>query len=116
MIGELISGIVIGPNVPGWAQPDDDIHILAEIGVILLLFQIGLETDVGKLLGAPGKAVVVAIAGFIVLSIFGFAVANCLFGLTFLIFTFIGGTLTVTSSGITVRTLVDAKRQNSVEG
>ena len=116
VIGELIAGIIIGPSLLGWVEVNEIIHILAEIGVILLLFQIGLETDVGKLLNAGGKAVTVAIGGFIAPLALGFAVAYYLFGQSHLVSLFIGGTLTATSIGITVRTLVDVQRQNSVEG
>jgi Kef-type K+ transport system membrane component KefB len=116
VIGELIAGIIIGPSLLGWVEVNEIIHILAEIGVILLLFQIGLETDIGRLLNAGGKAVTVAVGGFIAPLALGFAVAYYLFGQSHLVSLFIGGTLTATSIGITVRTLVDVQRQNSVEG
>jgi len=115
VIGELIAGIIIGPSLLGWVEANEVIHILAEIGVILLLFEIGLETDVGRLLDAGGKAVAVAVGGFIAPLVLGFAVAHYLFDQSFLISLFIGGTLTATSIGITVRTLVDVNRQNSAE-
>lgn len=67
VIGELIAGIIIGPSLLGWVEINDVILILAEIGVILLLFEVGLETDVGKLLATGRKSVVVAIGGFIVI-------------------------------------------------
>ena len=52
VIGELTAGIVLGPSLLGWLQINEIIHLLAEIGIILLLFEVGLETDIGRL--APG--------------------------------------------------------------
>ena len=116
VIGELVAGIIIGPSILGWVEINDVILILAEIGVILLLFEVGLGTDVGKLLNAGGKAVIVAIGGFTAPLVLGFAVTYYLFNQSLLISLFVGGTLTATSIGITVRTLVDIHRQNSTEG
>jgi Na+:H+ antiporter len=116
VIGELVAGIIIGPSLFGWVEINDVILILAEIGVILLLFEVGLETDVGKLLDTGGKAVAVALGGFIAPLAMGFVVTHYLFGQSFLVSLFVGGTLTATSIGITVRTLMDVHRQNSPEG
>ena len=116
VIGEIAAGIVIGPSLFGLVMNNDVIIILAEIGVILLLFEVGLETDVGKLLDVGGKAVTVAIGGFVAPLLCGYLVSYYLFGLSTLVSLFIGGTLTATSIGITVRTLFDVNRQNSPEG
>lgn len=116
VIGELIAGIIIGPSLLGWVEINDVILILAEIGVILLLFEVGLETDVGKLLATGRKAVVVAVGGFITPLAMGFVVGHYLFDQSFLVALFVGGTLTATSIGITARTLMDVRRQNSPEG
>ncbi|MCB1750097.1 MAG: cation:proton antiporter [Gammaproteobacteria bacterium] len=116
VIGELVAGIVIGPSLLGWVETNDIILLLAEIGVIMLLFEVGLETDLGKLLDAGGKAVTVAIGGFIAPMIAGFGAAYYLFDLSLIASLFIGGTLTATSIGITVRTLAGVHRQTSVEG
>jgi len=116
VIGELLAGIIIGPSLLGWVEPNDVIYILAEIGIILLLFEVGLETDPGKILGAGRKAIVVAFGGFIAPLIVGFVTAHYIFNLSSLVSLFIGGALTATSIGITVRTLTDLHRQNSVEG
>jgi Kef-type K+ transport system membrane component KefB len=116
VIGELVAGIIIGPSLLGWVEINDVIVILAEIGVILLLFEVGLDTDVDKLLAAGRKAVTVAIGGFIAPLVLGFAVTHYLFDQSFLVSLFVGGTLTATSIGITVRTLIDVHRQNSPEG
>jgi Kef-type K+ transport system membrane component KefB len=116
VIGELLAGIIIGPSLLGWVETNDLLRVLAEVGVILLLFEVGLETDMGKLLDSGGKAITVAIGGFVAPLLVGFAVAHYLFDQPLLVSLFVGGTLTATSIGITVRTLVDVHRQNSPEG
>ena len=82
----------------------------------MLLFEVGLETDLGKLLNAGRKATVVAVGGFIGPMIAGFAAAYFLFDLSLIASLFIGGTLTATSIGITVRTLSSVHQQHSIEG
>ena len=52
IIGELVAGIVLGPSLLGWVEPNDVLALLAEIGIILLLFEVGLETDIGRLVKA----------------------------------------------------------------
>lgn len=116
VIGELLAGIIIGPSLLGWVTPNELIRVLAEVGVILLLFEVGLETDMGKLMDSGRKSIIVAVGGFITPLLAGFAVCYFLFDLSILISLFVGGTLTATSIGITVRTLVDVHRQNSKEG
>ena len=62
VIGELLAGIVIGPSLLGWVEPDKILELLAEIGIILLLFEVGLKTDVKRLLHSGLKSGVVAIS------------------------------------------------------
>jgi Kef-type K+ transport system membrane component KefB len=116
VIGELIAGVVLGPSLLGWIEPVNALALLAEIGVILLLFDVGLETDVSRLLRTGVRSLVVAISGFVLPFLFGFALAYQVFNLPLLQSLFIGGTLTATSIGITVRVLSDLRRQNSAEG
>lgn len=116
VIGELLAGIIIGPSLLGWVEPSDLLRVLAEIGVILLLFEVGLETDMGRILGSARKSVTVAIGGFLGPLVVGYCVSHFLFGQSQLVSLFVGGTLTATSIGITARVLVDVHRQNSPEG
>ena len=116
VIGELLAGIIIGPSLFGWIETNSVIFILAEIGVILLLFEVGLGTEIDKLLEVGNKAIVVAIGGFIAPLVFGYVVSYYIFDLSIITSLFIGGTLTATSIGITIRTLVDVDRENSPEG
>jgi Kef-type K+ transport system membrane component KefB len=115
VVGELIAGIVLGPSLLGWLEPSEIVHLLAEIGIILLLFKVGLETDITRLAKAGGKSFAVAFVGFIVPFVLGFFISYSFFGLSVLVSLFIGGTLTATSIGITVRVLSDLRRQHSRE-
>jgi len=88
----------------------------AEIGIILLLFEVGLGTDVKRLVRTGLKSFVMAVAGFILPLTMGFALGYLVFEQSLLVSLFIGGTLTATSIGITVRVLRDLNQQHSPEG
>lgn len=115
VIGELLAGVLLGPSLLGWVEPTPVIRLLAEIGIILLLFEVGLETDVRQLARTGLKPVIVALVGVVAPLVGGFGVAYLLFDLPMLVALFIGGTITATSIGITVRVLSDLKRQHSQE-
>ena len=74
VIGELSAGIVLGPSLLGWVQPSEPIRLLAEIGIILLLFEVGLKTDFSRLISAGKNATIVALTGFIA----PFLLAECM--------------------------------------
>ena len=116
VIGELLAGVVLGPSLFGWVEPMEAIRLMAEIGIILLLFEVGLGTDIKRLVRTGMKSFVVAITGFVLPLLLGFALSYWLFGLSLQVSLFIGGTLTATSIGITVRVLTDIKRQQAPEG
>jgi Kef-type K+ transport system membrane component KefB len=116
VMGELFAGILLGPSLLGWIEPEPVIKLLAEIGIILLLFEVGLGTDVKRLVRTGMTSFVVAMAGFMFPFTLGFAVAYWMFSLSLLVSLFIGGTLTATSIGITVRVLMDLKRHQGREG
>jgi len=116
VIGELFAGVVIGPSLFGWIEPVESLRLMAEIGIILLLFEVGIGTDIKRLVSAGRKSTFVALAGFISPLILGFAIAHWVFGLTSFVALFIGGTLTATSIGITIRVLTDINSHQSREG
>ncbi len=115
VIGELLAGVLLGPSLLGWVAPDHVLKLLAEIGIILLLFEVGLETDILRLVKTGLKPVVVAGAGFVLPFAFGFGLSYFVFDLPLLTALFVGGTLTATSIGITVRVLTDLRRHQSTE-
>jgi Kef-type K+ transport system membrane component KefB len=116
VIGELFAGIILGPSLLGWLEPTEIISLLAEIGIILLLFEVGVDTDLSRLARSGMRSVGVALAGFFLPFVLGFAITRYLFDQDFLVAMFIGGTLTATSIGVTVRILRDVGRQASREG
>ncbi|BCK87047.1 Na(+)/H(+)-K(+) antiporter GerN [Sideroxyarcus emersonii] len=112
VIGELVAGLLIGPSLLGWVSPDTIMKLLAEIGIILLLFEVGMDTDLSRLARSGSKPVVVALVGFSLPFVLGYGISTWVFGLPELTALFMGGTLTATSIGITVRVLDDlGKRQ-----
>lgn len=115
IIGEMLAGILLGPSLIGFVDPNDPvISALSEIGVLILLFQIGLETDLKRLLKVGPAASVVAVVGVALPFGFGYAVAIAL-GLSPLVALVMGATLTATSVGITARVLSDLGRLQDPE-
>jgi Kef-type K+ transport system membrane component KefB len=114
VLGEIIAGIIIGPSALGLIDPIKNLDVanmvllLGEIGVILLLFQVGLEMDLGEMAKVGKPALLVALIGVLVPFAAGFGVA-CAFGESGEISLFIGAALTATSVGITARVLGDLR-------
>jgi len=115
VIGELMAGIFIGPSLLGWIDISPPIHLLAQIGIILLLFDVGIETDVSRLTSTGTQAFIVAIGGVVLPFIGGFCLGYYAFHFSLLISLFLASTLTATSIGITLRVLRDLNKQASTE-
>ncbi len=115
VIGELLAGVLLGPSLFHLIEPTQIIKLLAEIGIVLLLFEVGLESNFTRLKKTGLKPFIVALGGVVIPFILGFWVSYQLFQLHLLISLFIGSTLTATSIGITIRVLTDLKRQKGDE-
>ena len=115
VIGELVAGIILGPTLFNFVDITPPIQLLAEIGIIMLLFEVGLDTDLSRLIKAGVKACVVAFSGVILPLVLGFCLSYYLFHFSLLASLFIGSTLTATSIGITLRVLSDLKKQRTSE-
>lgn len=110
VLGELLAGVLLGLSVTGLVDPKNEVlHLLAELGVVILLFEIGLETDLRRLLKVGVAASVVAIAGVVLPFALGYGVCRML-DLTNLVAIVAGAGLTATSVGITARVLADLNR------
>lgn len=109
VLGELLAGVVIGPSGLGLVHETRVIHALAELGVLILLFEVGLESDVGELLRAGLQAMLVALVGVAVPFALGYGFMWSL-GHHDLVGVFVGSALTATSVGITARVLADLDR------
>ena len=115
VLGEMIGGIVIGVSGLHLVDAHDPVlHLLSELGVILLLFLIGLETDIHRLLSVGGSAAAVAITGVVLPFGAGFGVGYWL-GFPTTVAVFLGAALTATSVGITARVLSDLGHLRSDE-
>ena len=113
VLGEVAAGIILGPSLLGFIKVDATLYLLAEIGILFLLFEVGLETDVGQVVKVGVQSFLVAITGILVPAVAGFCISNYIFHLSQIISLFIGGTLVATSIGITVRVLVDIKKHQT---
>ncbi|MEE9213608.1 MAG: cation:proton antiporter [Thermodesulfobacteriota bacterium] len=131
VLGELIAGVILGssvlaivPSISGEAGYNT-FHLLSEVGVAILLFEIGLETDLGDLLRVGPTSTIVAAIGVVAPFVLGFGsiLAFEHFGMlgeinpayTTIIAITVGATLTATSVGITARVFSDMNRLQSEE-
>ena len=109
--GEIIAGLLIGPILLNWVQPSDSIKLIAEIGVLLLMFEAGLDTDLKQLVKTGPVALAIATAGVFVPLVLGTIMYMCIYGFSaigtpeFFKALFIGCIMTATSVGITVEVL-----------
>lgn len=114
VVGEILAGLAIGPSMLGLVEASEVLRTLGELGVILLLLQVGLEMDLHEL-GAVGKAsLLVAVIGVVMPFVAGFGVMAA-FGETGNTAIFVGAALTATSVGITARVFGDLGVLASVE-
>lgn len=122
VLGELIFGIVVGNlSLVGIhhldsIRTDEHIRMLSEIGVIVLLFQVGLESDLAKMAKVGASAVFVATLGVVFPMLLGWSVAKLFLpNSTSYVHLFVGATLCATSVGLTARVLRDLGRIKSPE-
>jgi len=106
VLGKLAIGIVIGPAVLGWIEPSETIEQLSQIGVLLLMFIAGLETNVKDLNANRNASFAVATGGIVFPLFLGYA-TGLLFGMEQEHAVFLGLVLSATSVSISVQTLKD---------
>lgn len=111
VVGEIIAGLILGPVLLNLVKPGDFINQMAEIGVILIMFSAGLETNLKELKKSGLIALAIACVGVFVPLVGGTVMYMCIHGFAgpgteeFLRALFIGSIMTATSVGITVETL-----------
>jgi len=123
VLGELVVGVLMGNlvllgiHIFEPIKTDSIISFLAELGVVILLFQIGLESNIQEMKRVGWRAFLVACLGVVVPFILGTYVAGpwLMPGLSFNAYLFIGATLTATSVGITARVFKDLKKLQTKE-
>jgi Na+:H+ antiporter len=124
VLGELVAGVLLGGSVlgivPADGLPGELIHVLAELGVVLLLFEIGLETDLREMFRVGPASLSVAVVGVVLPFALGYAYwvwapHPAASGDLSTAAIFVGATLTATSVGITARVLSDLGRMSTLE-
>jgi len=135
VIGELLAGLIIGPYAFGFiGTPDHGLvtafhgdasaaqeavqvvyHVIAELGVVVLLFFVGLETRVADILKVGGRATAVATLGVVLPFLLGTGLMAFVFGRAQIEAIFVGAAMVATSVGITARVLRDLGVINTVE-
>ncbi len=108
VVGEILAGILLGPFVFNIVEPSHFYNVLAEIGVIILLFTVGLQTGVDELLLVGKTSLIVAILGVVFPFVFGFLYAQIIAHKTVEAM-FVGAAMVATSVGITARVLADLR-------
>lgn len=122
VVGMIAAGLLIGPSCFGIVQQTEFLAQMAEIGVVLLMFSAGLETNLKDLLRTGPKAFAIACAGVFIPLIFGTIYYMVFYGIDsigsakFLEAVFIGTIMTATSVSITVQTLKELGKINSALG
>ncbi len=115
IVGYLLAGVVIGPNTPGFVANPEIAEQLAEVGVILLMFGVGLQFHAEELLAVKRVAIPGAAAGISVATLLG-ATAAWVFGWGWTSSLVFGLTLSVASTVVLVRVLSDTKELHASSG
>ncbi len=112
VVGEILAGVLIGPAVLNWVSPSLATETLAEVGVILLMFSVGLETEPRAIFSVGKTAMGVAVLGIVLPFVLGAGATLLLAGplqlqAPLVPAIFIGVAMVATSVGITARVLAD---------
>lgn len=119
VLGELLAGVLVGGSALGLVDPTSPVlHLLAEVGVVLLLFEIGLESDLAELVHVGRKALSVAVVGMLVPFLLGYFVSEFFLpeGTPGLVNIFVGASMTATSIGISAAVLSGLGYLGKAEG
>lgn len=113
VVGEILAGVIIGPSVFGWVAPNEITGTLAEIGVIFLLFTVGLETKPASIFQVGRRALIVAVLGVVTPFLAGWLLMKA-WGGSGLESMFLGTAMVATSVGITARVLSAMGKLNAL--
>ncbi|WP_461866202.1 cation:proton antiporter [Thermococcus sp.] len=108
-LGQLIGGILIGPSILSLVGFDEAVKLLADLGVVMLLFLAGLETDVEEFKHVGVPAFIIAALGVLIPFVLGY-VGALAWGYSSVQAMFLGGVLTATSVGLTTSILMEMKK------
>jgi Kef-type K+ transport system membrane component KefB len=125
VVGALLAGVIFGPAMLNMVHETEFITDLAELGVIVLMFAAGIQTDIKELKKCGKASLIIAIIGVVAPLLGGYIVASIYMGdwglsnlssTTFLKNVFIGVILTATSVSITVETLQELGKLKTASG
>lgn len=122
VVGQILAGLIVGPCVFGWVTQTEFISQMAEIGVIILMFEVGLETDLKELVKTGPIAFLIACAGVFVPLVMGALLYMGFYGTSpwgsenFYKAVFMGTIMTATSVSITVAALQELGKIKSKAG
>jgi len=106
LVGEILAGVIIGPSLLGLVEPDETLEVFAELGVVFLLFWVGLETRLSDMRDVGSTAARVGALGVVVPFAAGYG-AGLLLGESGATSVFLGAALVATSVGITSAVLIE---------
>lgn len=104
IVGEIVAGVILGPGVLNWVQPNELLSVLSQLGVMFLLFRVGMEVRASELLGVGRTALIVAVGG-VVLPFFAGWLIMAMAGVSRTEAIFVGAAMVATSVGITAQFL-----------
>lgn len=106
IVGEILAGVIVGPSLLGLVEPGEVLEVFAELGVIFLLFWVGVETKVSELWDVGGTALLVGVLGVVVPLAGGIGLGLARGDETSTAI-FLGAALVATSVGITSAVLIE---------
>ena len=116
VLGELVAGLIVGVSGLRLINPDQPVLVLlAQVGVALLLFEVGLDSDIRGLFKVGLQALAVALVGMLLPFGLGYAVMKFA-GATNLVSIFVGSAMTATSIGVSAKVLADLGYLKQIEG
>lgn len=104
LAGEILAGVLIGPPVLHWVEPDSFLTALADLGALFLLFRVGLEVEARELFRVGGTAMLVAAGGVVLPLVAGWGITAA-WGGSGIESIFVGASMVATSVGITAHVL-----------
>ena len=104
IVGEILAGAIVGPSVLGWIHPNEVLTALSELGVMFLLFRVGLEVKSSELMQVGGTAFLVAFLGVLAPMAMGWGIMRA-WGYPQVESFFVGAAMVATSVGITAQVL-----------
>jgi Kef-type K+ transport system membrane component KefB len=113
IVGEILAGVVVGPSVLGLVEPGEVLEVFAELGVVILLFWVGLETRISEMREVGSRAFRVGLAG-VALPFAGGIALGLAIGESTATSVFLGAALAATSVGITSAVLIELKMIGSL--